>query len=514
MLIARSNSSLAADTISERVLQTINDMQIADEVQLMVDGAMEDLDLEAAVGEEFRLQFAELDLRSDVERLVEEILREKENNPTSPSGLRGAGETDAQMPLENITISGSALIQADLSIGGALQVMDISSTGNIIVEGTVHAAALESESGATLRGRIAIEGDLIINGVPYAASEKIAVTDAEGTQFVRVGTGGAVDVESLTIKDALYVLGDVTIEGFAQFLGDVAIKGSLTLSGSLIVSRNQAGFALIPMGGTGVLISFDPPMAEKPIVTVSSNSFALHRLRAVTETGFTIEVREPAVESIVFSWHALRAKDPFTAEGSAPGIIRKIPFPVDALGYPLSSNSVWNDCIHNRVQLDADGQPFSCSRYHVDNIWTHPDLLIEFTWRSGEKILILPDGFELVVQEVQTSVEPEPVIEEQTESSMEQGIEVPDVSEDPVEDGNAAETPEENTDTGEGSDGTAADPLATPVDEGEPDPATEENVPSEENTTEESVPLEEGTIGDTDVPVVGEQIPDVVPVAE
>ena len=80
-------------------------------------------------------------------------------------------------------------------------------------------------------------------------------------------------------------------------------------------------------------------------------------------------MQNPAPESIVFSWHALTAESPRMAEGLAGNIIRKIPFP-GRPRLPALRNSVWNSCIRNQVQLDQDGQPFSCSRYHVDHIWT------------------------------------------------------------------------------------------------------------------------------------------------
>ena len=422
VLIARSNSSLAADAVSDRVLQTIQDLQIADEVQIMVDDAMEDLDLGDAVKKEFTAQLTNFDLKTNVESIVESILGKKESEGSETES--GSGETTA---LRDITIYGSALVEADLHVSGALQSLNLEVAEDIVAGGSIHGSAIETDSGATLRGRISIEGELIINGVAYGASDPIAVAGAGGEQFVKIGTGGAVSIASLTIEDAIYVLGNATIEGFAQFLGGARVDGILTVSGTLVVSANQAGFALIPAGGTGVFIAFEPPMATQPIVTASSDSFAAHRLRAVSATGFTIEVQHPAPESIIFSWHALTAESPRTAEGLAGNIIRKIPFPVDARGYPLSSNSVWNSCIRNQVQLDQDGKPFSCSRYHVDHIWTHPDLLIEFTWRGEEKILILPDGFEVVIEEPQGQPE-----QPQEQDDTHQSIEAEPVPNDPV----------------------------------------------------------------------------------
>ncbi|TSC60721.1 MAG: hypothetical protein Greene041662_94, partial [Candidatus Peregrinibacteria bacterium Greene0416_62] len=385
-------------------------------------------------------------------------------------------------------------------------------TRNILAKVTVHAAALESESGATFLGRITIEGDLIINGIPYGAEETIAVSDTDGTQFVHIGTGGVVDIDSLTIKDALYVLGDVTIEGFAQFLGSAEVHGTLTVSGTLILSNNQAGFALIPKGGTGVSVPFDPPMIERPVVTLSSDNFTAHRLRAVTATGFSIEIQTPALESIIFTWHALLTKDPRTVEGSAPDTIRKIPFPVDARGFPLSSNDVWNSCIRNEVQLDPEGQPFSCSRYHVDYIWTHPDLLIEFLMRPDlDPMLILPEGFSPEIQSDEGSIVEQPVdtfesFPAEPIGGTEQEISEAEILEDLTEDGDAVETQGESTETREGSEDVAADPVKIPDTEAPLDSVAEESV----SPAPEIVPTEESTSGDTEVPIAPlEQIPAV-----
>ncbi|MEK7563572.1 MAG: hypothetical protein AAB544_04220, partial [Patescibacteria group bacterium] len=79
VLVARSNSSLTVDAVEDKIMETVAAMEIEDEVQIMVDEAMGNLDLETAVASELRTQIAEFDLRTNVESIVERMLRRKES---------------------------------------------------------------------------------------------------------------------------------------------------------------------------------------------------------------------------------------------------------------------------------------------------------------------------------------------------------------------------------------------------------------------------------------------------
>jgi uncharacterized protein YlzI (FlbEa/FlbD family) len=477
VLVARTNSSLTVDAVEDKVLQTVAAMEIEDEIALAVNEAMNALDLESSVAAELQAQFSTLDLASRVETIVSRLDRQ-------------AG------PDAELVSRFTALESVVQGLSGAL--VSLTSDAQMI-QTADHSAAPTSFSGVTLSGRTEITGELIINGVPYGAAEPIAIASSDATQFVRIGTGGVVDLSALTVREALYVLGDVTIEGMAVFRGDVTIEGSLTLSGSLTVSgaivmnSNQAGFALIPQGGTGVTVGFDPPFAENlsPVITVTSDSFSPHRLRASSATGFTIEVQQPAVAPIVFSWHALVTSDVRTHAGAPAIAFRLIPFPVDSLGVPLSSNTVWNACIRNQVQLDQDGQPFSCGRYHVDNIWTHPDLTIEFLWRPDlMPPLSLPEGF------VETVV----VSEERAEESA------PVAPETLLDEATVIESSEAPAQGARGDHG--ADPEAQPS---ETDISPEDSVSSEDPAATTEDALSEQA---TDAPVEPATADEVAPSAE
>jgi hypothetical protein len=83
---------------------------------------------------------------------------------------------------------------------------------------------------------------------------------------------------------------------------------------------------------------------------------------------------------------------------------KPIAFRIDALGFPVSSNDTWNKCIRGTATLqdirnnpdrDDDGYGVSCSRYHTQDVWRHPDLSTYFTWKAGTRSLLLPAGYAL-----------------------------------------------------------------------------------------------------------------------
>lgn len=83
---------------------------------------------------------------------------------------------------------------------------------------------------------------------------------------------------------------------------------------------------------------------------------------------------------------------------------KPIAFHVDASGFPVSSNDTWNKCvrgtatledIRNNPDRDEDGFGYSCSRYHTNSLWKHPDLGVYFTWKQSAKSVGLPAGYAL-----------------------------------------------------------------------------------------------------------------------
>ena len=201
-----------------------------------------------------------------------------------------------------------------------------------------------------------------------------------------------------------------------------------------------------------------PPFLVTPIVTASSNGFAPWRIREQSASGFTIELKDIAENAITFTWHAVGSIAPKTVTGEEGTHVRGVlKFPVDALGYPLSSSEIWNQCIRNQTPLDLDGQPFNCSRYHNEDLWTHPDLLVQFLWDyEADPKLVLPENCRIVMLDEETEESEETEDKDQGEET---GTGSVTGSGSTAEDTGSGSTADEDTGTGSttGSGSTAGD---------------------------------------------------------
>lgn len=83
-------------------------------------------------------------------------------------------------------------------------------------------------------------------------------------------------------------------------------------------------------------------------------------------------------------------------------------FVVNAAGFPVSSNPVWNNCIAGKATLadlrantdkNEDGVPRSCSDYHTANLWYHPDFNVFFTFDRKTRKVTVPNGYAIRVQQ-------------------------------------------------------------------------------------------------------------------
>jgi len=374
VLIARRNSSLTVEQVEENVLQTIAAMEIEDEMQIMVDDAVDMLALDEDVAARVNEQLDAIDLRAKIEKEVARAL---------------AAQQTADQTFRSVTVSGASLFLDDLTVSGAIVAAGSRVTGDLDIGGTLRASAITVGSGSAFGGTVSITGQLILNGTPFDPSQ------------LAFGSGAELSIGDLIVAHAFSVLGDITVEGLARFLGNV------TIGGELVVNDRQAGIAMIPKTGTSVTVAFDPPFVATPVVTASANAFDPWRIRAQAATGFTLETRDPASGDITFMWHALATENPVVIEGTEGGAhAGQTLFPVDQYGVPVSSSEIWNACIRSQSPLDATGQPFNCSRYHDDVRWTHPDLMVEFRWDPEKNPkLEVPGEFEVVVVQEEEGME-------------------------------------------------------------------------------------------------------------
>ena len=402
VLISRRNSSVTVEQVEEEIVTQIAAMEIEDEVQILVADAVSQIDISEEISSEFNGLVNGLDIDSMVTDALSRIQVGSGLGSGSASGSNVYDQL-ASLQAQVAAMSGSNVVSnSQVSLTDSVTANLISSHTNILAEGTVKANKVQadtvevlSESGGVVLssskdGTTIINGQLLLNGVELNPGD------------FELNAEDSLNIKDITVQEALYVLGDVTIEGLANFMTHVVVHGNLTVSGSLIssgtlvVNTNQAGYATIPKTGTAVTVTFDQPFAYTPIVTATSNSFEPWRIQSQSQESFTIELADPAPEDMVFSWHALATSDPKMNYGEV-GDVHSIEFPVDDKGYPLSSSEIWNNCIRNQVPLDVTGKPFNCNRYHDDDLWNHPDLIVEFVWDSeADPRLILPDGYVIV----------------------------------------------------------------------------------------------------------------------
>jgi hypothetical protein len=294
------------------------------------------------------------------------------------SGSLRAEEVSADsLALEStLIVGGMARIGGDLHLDGSLIASSLTVPQGLTIDGTTTISGpLSAASGSTIRGTLVLDGDLDLRN---------------GT----IRTPSILSIERLMVKEALHVIGPMTIEGLAQFLGDVDVHGTLRLS------TRQAGYAVVPTSQTGTIVTFGSGgFANTPIITATPDHPVVFAITAATQTGFTIELGWPMKTDVRLSWIAIPTLEPpVYPEGSAS--INGIAFPVDHRGVPISSSLIWNACIDQRQPLDGEGNPFNCARYHDRDSWEHPDLHMFFLWDESVSPprLTLPDGYVAVMQ--------------------------------------------------------------------------------------------------------------------
>ncbi len=426
ILISRKNQSLTVETLEQKVLDQINAMNLTAEVSTLVNQASVNLNIDDRVTQALHEKMAAFDLASEINAILDARLSALGtssgaligNNSLTGSALAAlAKAVSKELTKNTVTATGSTDQNYELQLSELRDQLLVLSTQSSELRAslgsghTLHAAALSLSSGATISGSLHLNGSLIVPDQFSILHSSATTMSGTGFPILSV-SGSAIEIGSLMASGSLKVIGNITITGLATFLGDVHIKGELVLS------NRQAGFAVIPVSGTAVTVTFSGAMMTMPIVNVSPDTPILFAVTKVTSTGFTIRIGEPTQSPITFAYVALSADQPGTTLGhaSANGAPVLIPFTVNALGQPVSSDAVWNGCIQGRPLTDSDGIPFSCSRYHDGMTWDHPDLHISFIYNPNHDpaILTIPEGYQVVVvdgQGVSTPVEsaPEPV---------------------------------------------------------------------------------------------------------
>ncbi len=462
VLIARSNKSITTELMEEKVRSNIAALKIDDEIALSMQKSLEGLDLEKTVK----------DLTdADIVRLEETM----ESLKAQISALSGA----LVQSQRNITLSGSTVVE-DLTANSTLTVVsDTRIGGDLYLEGSLKVSSIFVPGGMRVDGGMEVGGTLQADKIVAGSGSQITGL-LKINEAILSSSGAALTADQLFVKGALEVLGDLTVRGIAKFFGPVEIHGEL------IVSAKQAGYARIQAGETQVTVVFaSGGYVSTPVVTATPNSYVSSAwwTSKATATGFTVQLKEPATEDADFSWIAVGTFDPQTAMGeSLPE--PTVAFPIDSMGVPVSSNDVWNNCIRSIPTFDAEGQPFSCSRYNAGNEWHHPDLNITFVWNlhTAPPLLLLPEGYVPTVTQQAVPVMSSSSSEESSSSESSVSSE----SSEPSSSESSASSESSVSSSSESSVSSAASSSS--------ETASESSASSEASSAESSAPVEEAPV--------------------
>ena len=380
------------------MLQTVKDLKIEDELKLSLQQTVRQFSASGTlmqpitqeVERQLQQQISVLGMGSVTQRLAALEARlaafsgsalplgSGRNSPSSPENLSLSGSLTAKdlrastLQLDETLAATDGRFAGDLYVNGIFHVSDLYVPNGVRIDGALHAGSLELQSDAVINGTLTLNGDLNI------------------TRNLTFAPGSVLTAYDLIVRNALQVLGPVTIDGLATFLGDVNMRGELR------ISAKQAGTVIIPAGETGVRVAFGSGgFLTVPVVTASSDDFTPWRLQSRTQSGFVIELARAAKRDIAFTWVAFPTGDGLHAGADAEVPRYGIPFPVDAKGVPISSDRAWNSCIRNQPILTADGSPVLCGGYHDGYVWEHPDLHIRFTYNASvdDPILLIPEEY-------------------------------------------------------------------------------------------------------------------------
>lgn len=87
---------------------------------------------------------------------------------------------------------------------------------------------------------------------------------------------------------------------------DASFEGTLRVKKQVAFGEDTVGQVKLLLGANTVRVSFVNKYEHQPIVTISPMQFVIgqYRVTEVNEDGFSVELSEPQLEDITFSWHA------------------------------------------------------------------------------------------------------------------------------------------------------------------------------------------------------------------
>jgi hypothetical protein len=248
-----------------------------------------------------------------------------------------------------MTHSDQLIVQTDLSeivtdrLVAGLEIITPKLTANEVALNSIKAATAEN---IQINNDVVINGTLTVDRIKADQIEGLEVLAAaygklEQPQSTNPGTEESnerdqppVDESRMVIDSATVTLnlsvnglleanGGLVVNGLAQFNGDSIFdqlvtfegkslfNGDAEFAGRATFNSDSGGFATIGAGQQEVRVAFDRPYSQVPVVTVNvkNGQFLQYAYKDLTENGFTIVLKDPAVAGVEFAWTALSVKD-------------------------------------------------------------------------------------------------------------------------------------------------------------------------------------------------------------
>ena|GEM_PF-3306411 len=292
------------DTLSGATVSAVSSLKSSD---LTLSGAIVDLRAKVATG--VTLEVSRQLASPGFAQRIDDMILARIGSGTLASGPM-PGTVTGSLTISNTLISQMLVVNSGATIR-SLFAADIAVSRDLLVHGGVTASTAEIAGDAAVRGSLTVNGSLNLNA---------------GSLIF--GEGSSLSLQDLTVRGALRVLGDVTIDGLAV-LKDVRVRGEL------IVSGRQAGYAELKEGQTSVTVHFGTGFTSTPVVSASPDVPVLYAVSKASGTGFTIRLKDPATEKITFSWVALATDDPKTAREETVDVVTLDNLPeIDSMPLP------------------------------------------------------------------------------------------------------------------------------------------------------------------------------------
>ncbi|MDX1766317.1 MAG: hypothetical protein R3313_05195, partial [Candidatus Saccharimonadales bacterium] len=116
----------------------------------------------------------------------------------------------------------------------------------------------------------------------------------------------AQDTIGLSVESIVEGAEDGALVGDERFIQIVMFDNQVFFNQEVIFNSDQAGVATIDAGQLVVEVEFENELSRDPVITLTPGAFidGAYRYYDVEKTGFTIELQQPQLEDVEFSWQA------------------------------------------------------------------------------------------------------------------------------------------------------------------------------------------------------------------